>query len=62
MNDKFLQRQGKRCIFFIFDLKRLGDSVFLISKGLFFQISGPLKAIVLILYFIVDLCLGASII
>ena len=62
MNERqILQPQGKLCICFIFQLKPLGDSEFLISKGMFCQISGPLRAIVLIPYFIVDLCLDASI-
>ena len=55
------QRQGKFCICFIFDLKRLSDSEFFISKGMFCQIWGPLKVIALIPYFIVDLCLDAGI-
>ena len=33
---QILHRQGKLCICFIFDLKRLSDSEFLISKGMFF--------------------------
>ena len=66
MNEwQILQQQGKLCIRFIFDLKRLSDSEFLISKGMFSQIQGPLKmiikGIVLIPYFIVDLCFIASI-
>ena len=62
MNERqILQRQGKLCICFIFDLKRLSDYEFLISMGMFCQIWEPLKAIVLIAYFIVDLCLDASI-
>ena len=62
MNERqILQRQGKLCICFIFDLKRLSDPELLISKGMFCQIWEPLKAIVLIPYFIVDLCLDASI-
>ena len=62
MNErKILQRQSKLYICFTFDLKRLSDSEFLISKGMFCQIWGPLKAIVLIPYFKVDLCLDASI-
>ena len=55
-----LQRQGKLCTFFIFDLKGLSDSEFLISKGIFCQIWEPIKTIVLIPYFIVALCLDAS--
>ena len=46
---------------FIFDLKRLSDSEILISKGMFCQIWGTLKATVLIPYFLVDLCLDAGI-
>ena len=62
MNERhILQRQGKLCICFIFQLKRLSDSEFLISKGIFCQTWRPLQPIVLILYFIVDLCLDASI-
>ena len=62
MNERqILQQQGKLCICFIFDLKRL-SSEFLISQRMFCQIWGPLKAIVLIPYFVVDLCLDASII
>ena len=62
MNERqILQRQGKLCTCMIFDLKRLSSSGFLISKGMFCQIWGPLKAIVLIPYFIVDLCLDTSI-
>ena len=62
MNERqILQQQGKLSICFIFDLKRLSDSKFLISKGIFCQIWGPLKMIVLIPYFIVDLCLDDSI-
>ena len=62
MNERqTFQRQGKLCICFIFDLKRLSDSEFLVPKGMFYQIRGPLKAIVLIPYFIVDLCLDASV-
>ena len=62
MNERqILYRQGKLYICFIFDLKRLSDSEFLISKGMFCQIWGPLKAIVLISYFIVDLLLDAGI-
>ena len=64
MNERqILQRQGKLCICSIFRLKRLSDSAFLISKGkgMLCQIWGPLKAIVLIPYFIVDLCLDTSI-
>ena len=39
MNERqILQRQGKLCICFIFDLKRLSDSESLISKGMFCQI------------------------
>ena len=39
MNERqILQRQGKLCICFIFDLKRLRDSEFLTSKGMFCQI------------------------
>ena len=45
-------------MYFIFDLKRLNDSEFLISKKLFFQIWWFLKAIVWIPYFVVDLCLN----
>ena len=49
MNERqILQWQGKLCICFVFDLKRT-------------QISGPLKAIVLIPYFIEDLCSDDSI-
>ena len=52
MNERqILQRQDKLCICFIFDLKRLSDSEYPIT----------LKAIILIPYFIVDLCLDASI-
>ena len=35
---QILQRQDKLCMCFIFDLKRLSDSDFLISKGMFCQI------------------------
>ena len=35
---KILQQQGKLCICFITDIKRLSDSEFLISKGMFCQI------------------------
>ena len=39
MNERqILQWQGKLCICFIFDLKRLSDSEFLISEGMFYQI------------------------
>ena len=39
MNErKVLHRQGKLCICFIFDLKRVSDSEFPISKGMFYQI------------------------
>ena len=39
MNErKILQGQGKLCICFIFDLKRLSDSEFLISEGMFCQV------------------------
>ena len=39
MNEQqILQREGKLCIYFIFDLKRLSDSEFLISRGMFCQI------------------------
>ena len=58
---QILQRQGQLCISFTLDLKRLSDSNFLISMGMFCQTWEPLKAIVLIPYFIVDLCLDASI-
>ena len=62
MNERqILQREGKLFICFIFDLKRLSDSEFLICKGMFCQIWVPLKTIVLIPYFIVDLGLDASI-
>ena len=40
MNEReILQRQGKLCIWFIsgFDLKRLSNAGFLISKGIFCQ-------------------------
>ena len=58
---QILQRQGKLCICFILNLKRLSDFEFLISKEMFCQTWAPLKAIVLKPYFIVDLCLDASI-
>ena len=58
---QILKRQDKLCICFIFDLKRLSDSEFLIAKEMFCQTWAPLKAIVLKPYFIVDLCLDASI-
>ena len=45
---KILHRQDKLCICFIYDLKRLSNSEFLISKGL-------------IPYFILNFCLDASI-
>ena len=35
---QILQRQGKLCICFIFNLKRLSDSEFLVSKEMFCQI------------------------
>ena len=40
---QILERQDKLCICFIFDLKRLSDSEFLISKSMFRQIWGTLK-------------------
>ena len=62
MNERqILQRQGKFCMCFIFDLKRLSDSEIVISKGMFCQICGTLKATVLIPYFLVDLHLDAGI-
>ena len=42
MNERqVLHRQGKLCIFFIFDLKTLSDSEFLISKGMFREFEDP---------------------
>ena len=62
MNEpQILQWQGKVCSCFTFDLKWLSDSKILVSNRMFCQIGGPLKAIVLIPYFIIDLCLDASI-
>ena len=40
MNERqVLQRQDKLCIYFIFELKRLSYSEFIISKGMFYQSS-----------------------
>ena len=58
---QILRTQGMLCICFISNLERLSDSKFLISKGMFCQIWGPLNAIVLIPDFVVDLWLNASI-
>ena len=39
MNERqILKQQDKLCISFIIDLKRLSDSGFLISKGMFCQV------------------------
>ena len=61
MNDKFCSDNKSYVIRFIFDLKRLSDSEFATSRGMFCQNWGLLKVIVAISCFIVDLCLDASI-
>ena len=62
MNERqILQRQGKLCICFKFDFKRLSDSEFLILRECIPKFEYPLNAIILIPYFIVGLCLDASI-